>query len=320
MNLSAILADCYRRTAASSSPPADVTTRLTAFVNTTHRQILGIPGLDILRDDTITFASVAAQSLYGLPPVIARIEAITDRTTSLRLNLGTLDDLRASDPGLVQTGTSDAYVPRGMQQVAVQPTAATGLWIVSTSAADTTQSLKLETVRTGGYLYSAAATANGLTRVQVGTLTDHIEVVKFYTSAVGVGDLKLYDAAVAGNLLATIPIGSTYARVLQIQLYPTPSAAITYYVDYVRTIPDLVNATDEPLVPEDFQYLLIEGALMKEWAKRDDDRRSGAERAYREGLAALKYFVTCPPDFLPSRQGGLSTLSRFGAFFPATRY
>lgn len=320
MNLTAILADLYRRLDYTSTPPTAVTTRLTSFVNTTHRQIVGAPGLETLRDDTLTFASVAAQALYGLPPAISRIEAITDRTTMLRVRQVSLDAIRASDPGLVQTGPSDQYINRGFQQVQTQPTAATGLWIVSSSAADTTQSIKVESVRTGGYAYSGAATLNGVTRVAVGTFTDHIEVVKFYASAVGAGFISLYDAAAAGNELARIPIAGTYARYVAIQLYPTPSSAITYYVDYVREIAEMANGTDEPLLPLDFHYLLVEGALIKEWTKLDDTRRRTAEQDYAKGLSVLRYFVTCPPDYLPSRNARAAERSRFGAYYGATRY
>lgn len=319
MNLSSLLSELYRRLDYTSSPPSVITTRLTAFVNTTHRQILTTPGLDVLRDDTTTFASVANQAVYGLPPAISRIETMTDRTTQINLQQLTLDDIRASDPGAVQTGPPYGYVNRGWQQVQLQPTAATGLWIASSSASDTTQSVKVETVRTGGYEYAAAATVNGTTRVQVGAFTDHIEVTKFYLSAVGVGTISLYDAASAGNELARIAIGGTYARYLAIQLFPTPASIITYYVDYVRDVPDMANATDEPLLPQDFHYVLVEGALLKEWTKLDDTRRSAALTDYTKGVNALKYFATCPPDFLPSRRMRSPERSRFGAYFPATR-
>ena len=91
--------------------------------------------------------------------------------------------------------------------------------------------------------------------MQVGTLTDHIEVTKFYLSAVAAGFVTLFDAAVAGNELARIEIGKAYSRYVGIQLFPTPSAAVTYYVDYTRVIPDMVNPADEPLLPEDFHEL-----------------------------------------------------------------
>jgi hypothetical protein len=320
MNLTALLADVYRRMTYTSSPPAGEITRLTSFLNTTHRQLLGIPGLDALRNDTITFASVASQAYYGLPPSVARIEGITDRTTLLRLRPMALADLRVFDPGVVATGAPDSYIPRGLQQVAVQSTAPTGLWAQSTSAGDT-QNAFIETVRTGGYRHVGAAVAlTGVTRVALSGLVDHVEVTKFYLSSAAVGAVSLYDAAAAGVELARIPIGGTYARYQGVQLYPTPASAITYHVDYVRTIPEMTNGTDEPLLPEDFHWLLVEGALLKEWTKRDDDRRHDAQREYARGVSALKYFLTCQADDLPARSRWWPGRSRFGPDFPATRY
>lgn len=320
MNLSSILADLYRRLDYTVTPPQAVITRLTSFVNTTHRQILGTPGMDTLRDDQITFASVANQPRYGLPPAVSRIESITDRTTMLKLSQSSLGAIRAADPGLVQTGPSDTYVNLGYQQVATQPSAATGLWAVSTSASDV-QNCFIETVRTGGYERIGAGTAlTGVTRVALGALTDHLEVVKFYVASGAVGAISLYDAVTLGNELARIPIGSTYARYLAVQLYPTPASAITYYVDYVREIADMANPTDEPLFPQDFHYLLVEGALLKEWTKLDDTRRSAALTDFNKGLNALKYFVNCPADFLPSRKRQMRERSRFGAYFGNTSY
>lgn len=320
MNLTALLAECYRRAGYPSTPSTAETTRLTAFLNTTHRQILGQPGMDRLRDDTITFASVISQSVYGLPPSVARIESITERTTMRKLNPATLEDVRTYDPGLQMTGPSDCYINRGWQAVAQQPSAATGLWVVSSSASDV-QNCFIETVRTGGMASVGAAVAvTGITRKALGALTDHIEVTKFYLSTAAVGTVDLYDAVTAGNLLARIPIGGTYARYLGIQLYPVPTSAITYYVDYVRNVADMTNGTDEPLLPEDYHYLLVEGAMLKEWTKRDDERRIAAAQDYQQGMSNLKYFMHTSADDLPSAGSARVERSRFGAFYPATRY
>lgn len=302
MNLTTLLLECYRRSATSSAPPADVVTRFTGFLNTTHRQMLGLPGFESLRDDTITFASVSGQLYYGLPPVVTRIEAITDRTTMLRLRAMSLDDLRAGDPGLVTSGPSDSYILRGLQQVAQQPSVASELFVKSTSAADTTQTATIEGVRTGGSFKTLTVTLTGTTaKTFSATFNDFVEVTKFYLSAAGAGTITLTQTSGAGTELARLQIGETYARYLQLQLYPTPTSAITYFVDYVRTMPEMVNGTDEPLVPDDFHWVLVEGALLKEWTKRDDDRRVDAKREYERGLSALRYWVNCPADFLPSR-------------------
>ena len=61
--------------------------------------MLAIPGMERLRDDTITFASVASQPRYTLPQNVARIKAITDRANMRRIQFLSLDQLRSLDPG-----------------------------------------------------------------------------------------------------------------------------------------------------------------------------------------------------------------------------
>lgn len=315
MTFGTILSDLYQRLGYATTPASEVTTRLKTFVNQAHRQLLSTPGLDALRDGTITFASVANQESYGLPPIIGTIQAVTEHTTNIRLVGMSRDELRAEDPGLVSTGTPSAYVFNGQQAVAKQPSAAAEIFVKSTSASDTGTAY-LEGVRTGGYPVSLSVTMTGTTAVSFGAAyTDLIEITKVYLSTAAVGTVTVHQTSGAGTELARIAIGQTFTRYQAIQLWPTPAAAITYYVDYMRIIPDLANTTDEPLLPNDFHWMLVEGALISEWAVKDDDRRLVAERAYAKGLSDLKYRVACPPDYTPVSGGRVSGFSRLGGWF-----
>lgn len=320
MTLSTILAELYRRHGYASSPASDVTTRLTAFINTVHRQLLTLPGLEFLRDDTITFASVASQARYGLPQSVAKIKAITDRTNDRRITLATLDQLRNADPGLDASGTSSSYIPIGWQAVSIQPSAATELFADSTAAGDTNTAY-VEGIRTGGYFKALSVTMTGTTGVTFSaSFTDFIEITKFYLSAAAVGEVRLQTTAsgAGGEQLAVIPIGQTYARYYGIQLYPNPSSAITYYVDYQRHIEDMSNANDEPLLPEDFHDLLVLGAERLEWRKLDDARAEIATEEYNTRVRQLKFWVHSSLDYLPvAGKPALSRTSRLGSEYPA---
>lgn len=320
MTFANILSEIYRRTNFAASPASDVVTRIKSFVNLTHRQLLGLPGLEKLRDDTITFASVSAQASYGLPPSIGRVKTIHDRTNDRRLVGKSLDWLRTVDPGLDSSGTPDYFIPLGIQAVAKQPSDASEIFVDSTSASDdNTKTAYIEAIRTGGYPVSLSVTMNGVTAVSLGSAyTDIIAVTKFYISAAAVGTVTLHEDASGGTELARIPIGQTFSRYWGVQLWPTPSAAVTYYVDHTRIIPDLVNDNDQPLLPEDFHWLLVEGALAKELQKKDDDRAKDAKDDYDKGVKALRYFVNCPPDYLPVMgRGGMGRISRLGGQYPA---
>jgi hypothetical protein len=315
-----LLSILYERLNFAASPATDVTTRLGNALNEGHRMILREPGLQRLRDipANLTFASVASLGYYGLPPVLSDIRAITDRTNDRRLRVLSWTELRAGDPGLDATGTPYGYLYVGIRQIKRLP-AGTGLWAVSSSAGDTTQTIMANGIRTAGDpTGDQTATLNGATRAQIGTLTDYVDVLQISLSAVGAGVVDLYDAAAAGNLLASIPVGALHPQYLGVILYPTPTDAITYYADGPARILDMDDAQDVPMLPEEFHDLLVHAALLIEYQKRDDPRRQAALEHYKRGLSSLKHHLAAGPDDLPV-MGRPNTVrsSRLGPWFPA---
>lgn len=311
----------------ADSPSTVDVTRIQQYLNLWYRELLASPGMDQLRDTTVTFATVNAQKKYGIPQALVKIRDVYDLVNQRLVLPRTLDWLRNTDPGLSATSaTIENWIPlNGWGAQAVELTATgVGLWAASSSASDTTQKVYVETTRlggvSGGTAVSAGTTLTGTTRVQIGTLTDHIEIVKCYVSAVGVGAISLYDAAAAGNLVSTIQIGRTSARYYLIQLYPTPSAVVTLSVDGQRAIQDLVQTTEEPLLPEDFHHALVHLATYEEWLNRGDDR---AKLEYARGMKLvgdLRHAVLTSPDAIPVQRGPRGTaqrVSRLGGSYPA---
>jgi len=323
VTLGDLLTNLYIDLGYPSSPPTDVTTRLTAQLNKAQRVILREPGLLRLRDTLapLTFATVANQAVYGLPEAIVRIKAITERTNNRDLDEMTLPELRASDPGLTSTGTPWAYVPLGYRQVQLMPST-TGVWAVSSSASDTTQSAQINGIRSNGLMTGdLSATLTGLTRVAVGSaITDLVDIQSFSIAAVAVGVVSLYDAATNGNLLAQIPVGQTSAQYFTVQLYPTPTSAITYYVDGQLRIPVLNSSQDTPIIPEEFHDVLAAYARRLEYEKTgDNERMASALAEYTLGVQRLKHYVSSQPsEVLVFGQAAHRRFSRFGAWAPAT--
>lgn len=318
MTLTQILADSYRRLNFPTTPASEVTTRLTAFANETHRAILTLPGLDSLRDDTITVASVASAPRTALPPDVARIKLVQDRTNNVLLREITLTELRRRDPGLTATGNPWAFAFVGSTQVAAQPSA-TGVWAASSSASDTAgPTVSVQAVRTGGYLHTPSAVAlTGTSRVQIGSQTDYVEITKFYLSAACVGDVTLYDASSSGNVLAVIPKGQTFARYLTIHWYPTPATALTYHIDYTRHIPELSVGSDEPLLPLDFHDLIGLGIRAREYEKKNDPRLSEAQNDFAIRVNALRQWAQSDGSLLISLRRKPRRWAMLGGQYPA---
>lgn len=281
-------------------------TRFQDRLNNRHRELMRQPGMERLRWGTITVASVANQQRYALPEQgIARINRLWDTTNRIKLTYRDLAWLREVDPDPI-TGTPEYWIPTGLEQVHTQPSNASEVFAVSTSASDTTQTAFLEGIITGGYRRTASVTLTGTTAVSLNTaITNWILIDKFYLSATAVGIVRLREDSGTGTELSQIAIGDNHGKFLSFLLYPTPSAAVTYTGDITRTIPTLSNDTDEFWIPEDFHDVVVDGAELSEIAKADDPSRFAMlSRQWEDGKKLLKFWVQDHPDWQPVMTGG----------------
>lgn len=293
-------------------------TRFKKRVNDWHRRLLTRPGFTrLLRDNSLyTFASVASQPVYGLPLALGRVNAITEGDNDQRLEMRTLDWLRSADPGLTASGTPDVYVLRGWSQVQVQPSNASAITIKSTSASDT-GTAKIEYLNAAGQRLLGSVTMGGTVDTTV-VASGVVEITSCYLSAAAVGTVTLYEDSAAGTALAVIPVGYTSARYLHIQLWPTPTSAITYSVDYSRELADLVQDMETPLLPPDFHHILWRGAVVDEWVFKNDLERADYARTDLENeLRHLHHWLWNQVDYRPSPGDQPAQMSRLGSWFPA---
>jgi len=291
MTLSEIQAAIYRRVNLAASPTSEPVARILGYINEAYREILSHPNLRTLRHGAITFATVASQAEYGFPFGVARVLRLRDLDNQTALEPMGLDAYRVLEPDPVDnTGTPRAWAPVGYGPVSRQPSQ-TGLWVASSSASDTTQTVRVQAVRHDGTLDTLTATLTGTTRAQLGTNATYETVTVLSLSAAAVGTVSLFDASSSGNTLAVIPIGRTFSRYFVVALWPTPSSALSYAMDFDHAIVDLANATDEPLLPVDFHDLIVHGALMHEYEHRDDTRYAVARDHYQRRLLALRAWV-----------------------------
>lgn len=299
-------------------------TRILAHINNWNRRIVSKPELTRLRDGQISFSSVAGQMRYGLPPSIQQIQRIWETTHQTRLAERSMGWLRDDPSAAAYSGTPQFYIPFGFTAVARQP-ATTGLWVSSTSAADTTQKVSIVGIRAaGGIRRPSETTLTGTTRVAVGTATDYVDVTMFSVDGACAGVVTLHDAAVAGNDLAYIHIFRTFSRYFTVYLWPVPSEAITYYVEAKRQINDLLLNTDEPLIPEDFHDILIAGAVYQELLIRKDPQTAGIVFAneIKPRITELLHFVSNTEGMItiPETSRRNDVGSNLGPWFPAGRW
>ena len=326
MTLAEMQASVYEDCGYQSSPATAVTTRVTKWLNDAVRSIVAEQGMSRIldSDSPLTFASVAAQSRYVLPESVAEIRHISERTNDRTLRVMALDRYRIVEPDPPSnSGIPSHYVPFGRTAVAVQPSAAAEMFAKSDNAADTTQTAFIEGIRTGGYMASLSKALNGVTAVSFSaTLNDFIEITDVYLSAPAAGTVTLHQTSGLGTELARITIGAKRPRYLGLYLWPTPSAVVTYYVDYRRTMVDLVNATDEPPGPVECHPYYTAYARMREYEKATDSRYGAALKELSDWKARMKYAVLNNPDYLPvARANGMRVgYSRLGGMYPADHW
>lgn len=298
--------------------------RLLRYLNEGMRRVLSTPGLGTRltnSDPPFTFATVASTARYVLPESIAAPWFFTERTNQRRLMPMSLDQYRswAPDPTIV-TGTPTHYVPIGRVLLATLPSAAAELFIKSTSANDIYEAY-LEAVITAGYTQTAAVLMTGTTAVSFdATLTSVIDVSDVYLATPAVGTVTIHQTSGAGTELARISKGNLKPRYQGFYLYPTPSAAVTYYVDSQRRTTALLNDDDEPPWDEDFHFILSAYARMRQYEKTNDVRYQLAKEAWDTGREALTYRVNNPADLITVPGGRDDRGSNLGPWFPPGRW
>ena len=254
----------FDRLQVSRTQTGDLNTTIGGLVNQWHRQILVQPVFKGFRKTEVTEASVANQWRYGTK--LLEIEHITERTNDERLIKRTESWWRRNFPDPTEdTGDPEYWVPLGQTRIKKRPANASEIFAISSSASDT-NTISVEVVRTGGLIQLLSVTMTGATGVSLDTaITDIEDITDVYLSAAAVGLVELREDSGVGTVLSEIGIGETKPRYTQFVLVPTPSSALTYFLNGVARMTDLVNDFDEPLIFEDFHDILVNGAVYEYW-------------------------------------------------------
>jgi hypothetical protein len=132
--------------------------------------------------------------------------------------------------------------------------------------------------------------------------------------------VTLHEDSGAGTELARIAIGDAYAKYQSFLLYPTPAAVVTHYMDVTRSIKDMSEDFDEPLIDEDFHDLLLDMADLKELVKGDDPDRHRLVEAHRvKRRAEFREWLFCGGDAADGATDDHDG-SNLGSWYPAGRW
>lgn len=322
MNLVQMQTDWYEFTEQGASPAAAVIARGIRYFNQTQRMILGDKAFGVFRRKVLTCASVANSPFMTTPQAAVRLYTLLDRTNQWVLDPVSLQDVRRFDPGLTSTTSypDRFFIENYSSCVSREPSAAFRPFVVSDDATDNTQKAFIEGT-IGGYYRTASVNLNGLTPAALSALTTWDTITKFYiqkqdgTTQAAVGNVTLTEGS-GGNELSRIPPGRSFPRYTMIHLYPTPATSSTYYADVDLHVEDMASADDEPLIPEDFHWMVVSGAKQLEYRRKQRLDLYAAEKAiFTDGWRNLKLWIAQNPGVARNDQTP-RRFSQLGPYFP----
>ncbi len=293
--------------------------RVTQYIDETYREIMSKKGIGKrLRQQTVAFYTVANNPVAALPQATHRISNdVVDRLNRRVYHYLSLSQIRQRDPNIGDSSSAPyAYTVIGMADaVALDPEMSTEVYVISDSAEDTGgTNAHIEGVTSDGQTRRATVTLAGLTATSLnGSITTWEKITKFYITSKCKGTVSLHNGNDSSELARIAP-GHTYARYTRLYIYPTPAVVLTLYADVELALTPLISTYDEPLIDEDFHWLLVSGSLLKEYTRNGKLPEYDRELIrWNKGISDLRSHIQAPIGSVVRNQG----MSQLGPMFPA---
>lgn len=213
------------------------------FINRRYFQILRAINWQNIQPD-YTFATVSGTQRYVLPDDFGKEISCTDKTNDIELSKTTLEKLYEDYADISSSGTVERYCIIE-DCVQAQPSAASVLAIVSSSSADTTQTIFIRGIVSGVETYESVTL----------TGTDSVNSANSYTRIKGISK----SAVTAGKVTITSNAAAVTNAVIPKETLETRyKLAVLHYVPagvYTIAMPHIINPM--PL-SQDYDYPVID--------------------------------------------------------------
>ncbi len=248
---------------AGQATGGDFETQVKSLMNEVYLGLLDLTEVPTEHRE-FTFVSAASTSQYGMPLYVKEVLNIEDPTTPQFVFQSNRRMFDQNYAGATETGTPVASYSLGVRGVQKFPAANGLLTLVSDSTADTGTNYK---VRVTGFNASGALVTELVTLAG----TTAASTTNSYSATLGVerlvkapnsgytftGNITVADSS--ANTIAVIPVWWKSPSYCWIELFPIPSAAITYTVRASMRKPPLVNGDDWIDLPEEYHLLCVFG-------------------------------------------------------------
>ena len=223
------------------------------FVNRRYFQILrSINWRNI--NDAYTFDTVVGTQRYVLPDDFGKEISCTDTTNSGELSKFQIDELYSTYKTITGTGSIERYAIVD-SPVQAQPSAASTLSIVSSSASDTSQTILIRGISSGVEVYESVT----LTGISAATSTNSYTRIKGISKSGATAGYVTITSNSAAVTNAVIPLETLETRYKILIIHYVPTSVSTIALPYIVNPLPLSQDYDYPVI--DIADLIEIGAI-----------------------------------------------------------
>ena len=253
---------------------AAMATIIGTFANKRYFQILRAINWQNIEYD-YTFTTVSGTQNYALPDDFGKEISVRDTTTGVELAQVDYQYLVTTYPDEVTDSGSPARYVIYEDVVKTQPTSSSALTIVSSSSADTTQTILVRGI-TGGIETTESVTLTGATPAN--TTNSYTRIKGISKSAVTTGKITITSNSAAVTQTVMAP-KVTESRYKLIKLHYVPTEALVISVPYIVKPLPMTEANDYPCL--DIADLIEIGAESDAWFyKRQGSKAVGKDTMF----------------------------------------
>lgn len=206
-----------------------------------------------------TFDTVATQREYWISrPQFRKITSVVDEDNGRVLTPTTEKNIDWADPDHSNTGSPSEYALGGIRGFQTQLLAADHIHVISSSAADVTQTVHIEGKDATGHDIDDTITITG---VGVATGTTSFTTLDNISKSAATAGVITVSKSDNTTILTYLEADACNTQYMLMAIWPTPTAVTTIRVRYMRKVREMVDDQDEPDLPESWQDLVLTGTM-----------------------------------------------------------
>lgn len=252
-----------------------------------------------------TLATVASTEFYQLPRDLDQIGLIRQTSSPSKLHFIPDDLFYDHIPNPSATGNPKWYRLWEEEGVSVRLSADDTIEVLSSSASDVTQTVRIVGIDSNGLPQTESLTLTGSTGVSGSITWNAGDVLRISKSAATVGTVTVRKATGDTTLVQLAP-QEISARFKIISFYPIPSSVISLYIEYYTRIRDLEGDNDVPDIDEKWIWLIRIGTMAKVYQYQNKETLFTATQGmFASGVRSMVRSDLANIDFIPTLRSQL---------------